>query len=582
MARARDHRASSGVDRPRAGRVTPGGRPATGAGHLPSPHGRRPSRRCPARRRSGGRRRPRARRRLRGAVRAADRPPRPRARRLLRDRAAPDPGRGGGGALAVGGDPVGRPEERARGARAQPRPGGLRPRRPHPRHLLRRAAHRPAARWHRRPRVARRVRTGTPHPPRRDRVGAARRRRPERAGRLDEPLRRDHGGARRLRRDREHPGRTGRRAGGPGAPDLGGPVPPRGRPHARRHRAPRPLPAPRGRAADVDDGIDHRPAGRRRARAGRHGPGDLRAERRGGLRGRGRARAPGHRPAADVRVRRHRPHAPRRERAGRRDLPAEHGDRADPRGRGRPLLRAPGRRHRPGGEAQGDRRAVRPHLRGAHRRAHRCDLPGAGHALPRRDRERRQRRHRGRHQEPPQRRRPARGHDAHARRAVAPAVQGRGAPARPRARPARRDRLAAAVPRARPRRPDHRRGHARARLDPAGRRRDRPRGDRPRRAGARAVAGVRGAGRHPLRGRDGGRADLRAPDHRARRHQRRRDDRRLGTAALRPARDDLEPDHQRGPRREPRRLRHHLEAARHDRVGERRRHAAATNDIVSS
>ena len=47
-------------------------------------------------------------------------------------------------------------------------------------------------------------------------------------------------------------------------------------------------------------------------------------------------------------------------------------------------------------------------------------------------------------------------------------------------------------------------------------------------------------------GRDGRRAHLCAPDHHPCRHQRRRDDRRLGAAAVRPARDDVEPDHQRG------------------------------------
>ena len=48
---------------------------------------------------------------------------------------------------------------------------------------------------------------------------------------------------------------------------------------------------------------------------------------------------------------------------------------------------------------------------------------------------------------------------------------------------------------------------------------------------------------------------------------RRRDDRRLGAPPVRPDRDHLEPDRQRDPRREPRRPRRHVEAARHDRVG---------------
>ena len=57
------------------------------------------------------------------------------------------------------------------------------------------------------------------------------------------------------------------------------------------------------------------------------------------------------------------------------------------------------------------------------------------------------------------------------------------------------------------------------------------------------------------------------PDRDPRGHLRRRDDRRLGPPPLRPARAGLQPDHQRGPRRQPRHARPHLEAARHDRVG---------------
>ena len=57
------------------------------------------------------------------------------------------------------------------------------------------------------------------------------------------------------------------------------------------------------------------------------------------------------------------------------------------------------------------------------------------------------------------------------------------------------------------------------------------------------------------------------PDRDPRGHLRGRDDRRLGAPAVRPDRDDLEPDHQRDPRGEPGRARRLLEAARHDRVG---------------
>ena len=68
-------------------------------------------------------------------------------------------------------------------------------------------------------------------------------------------------------------------------------------------------------------------------------------------------------------------------------------------------------------------------------------------------------------------------------------------------------------------------------------------------------------------GRDGRRAHLRPPDHHPGRDQRRRDDRRLGPHPVRRAGDDVAADHQRGPRHQPGRLRHHVQAPRHDRVG---------------
>ena len=84
---------------------------------------------------------------------------------------------------------------------------------------------------------------------------------------------------------------------------------------------PRALPARhRGLPADLDDGQHHRRAGRADPRAGRRQAGHLRPVRRRRLRGRGRARAAGDRGPADLRLRRPRPAARRRGRAGREGL----------------------------------------------------------------------------------------------------------------------------------------------------------------------------------------------------------------------------------------------------------------------
>ncbi len=84
---------------------------------------------------------------------------------------------------------------------------------------------------------------------------------------------------------------------------------------------------------------------------------------------------------------------------------------------------------------------------------------------------------------------------------------------------------------------------------------------------ARDLAVVRRAARHPLGGRDGRRAHLRPPGHHPGGHQRGRHDGRLGPPALRRHGDDVEPHHQRGGRRQPGGLRHHVEAPGHHRVG---------------
>ena len=124
------------------------------------------------------------------------------------------------------------------------------------------------------------------------------------------------------------------------------------------------------------------------------------------------------------------------------------------------------------------------------------------------------------------------------------------------------------VPRPRPRHPDHRRGHPRAARHPAPGRRDRPRGAHRRRPRPRHLAVPdRAAGRRPLRRRPGRRPHLRPPRRAAPGHLRGRHDRRLGPPALRPPRAHLDPDHQRGPRGQPGDARHHVQAARHHRVG---------------
>ena len=104
-------------------------------------------------------------------------------------------------------------------------------------------------------------------------------------------------------------------------------------------------------------------------------------------------------------------------------------------------------------------------------------------------------------------------------------------------------------------------GHpSRGRRDPSG-------GGPRRRALPRTVAVVLRPPGRALGRRAGRRPKLRVPDRDPGSDLRRRNDRGLGAAALRAARTRLEPDHQRGAGRQPRRARHQLEAAGHDRVG---------------
>ena len=90
---------------------------------------------------------------------------------------------------------------------------------------------------------------------------------------------------------------------------------------------------------DVDERLDHRGGRRRDPGAGRRRARDLRAVRRGRLRGRGRDRAQGDRRPAHVRVRRHRPAAPGRGRAGGGDVPPPVPRRPRAREGGRPVPR---------------------------------------------------------------------------------------------------------------------------------------------------------------------------------------------------------------------------------------------------
>ena len=132
----------------------------------------------------------------------------------------------------------------------------------------------------------------------------------------------------------------------------------------------------------------------------------------------------------------------------------------------------------------------------------------------------------------------------------------------------RGDRAAPALPGPRARGPDRGRGRPREPDHRSGRRPRRAGGDPTRRARPGDVAGVlRAARRCSERRGDGRREVLRASGRAPRGDQRGCDDGRLGSAAARRARWDREPDRQGGPRREPGRLRHHEQAAGHDRVG---------------
>src|SRR6266849_4528931 len=508
--------------------------------------------------------------RFRVAVHAAHRPARAGAARLLRDPPLHDAHRADPRLRAPGHHPLRQPVQRGAARRPVGGSRGLRDGRPGAGGLLRPAADGQAARRshrpHRPPRIRTRARRG-------DRASGALPRDAPRGAprRLDEPRRQGLFPAARLPRHRAQRELAVLRGRQSGEAAVRHPVPPRSGPHPPRPRAVRGVPRGVRRQLQLPHGRVHRGRDGPHPRAGGKGAGHLRPLRRSGQRGGGAAPPPRHRPAAPVHLRRQRPAARGRGRAGaadvRRPLPpaAAHGRRAGP------LPREAARRDRSRAQAQDHRQRVHRRLRGGggarSGRARRRAVPRPGDALPGRDRERLLQGPQPGDQEPPQRGRAA-GADAHAADRAAPgAVQGRGARAGARAGPARGDRRAPALPWAGPRHPGARRGHRGPAAARAQSRRHRAGGGRQRRPAGAALAGVRGAPAGAQRGGNGRRAHLRVGLRAARGGEPRRDDRGLGAPPVRPGGDDLRAHHQRGARHQPGRLRRVLQAARHHRVG---------------
>ena len=159
----------------------------------------------------------------------------------------------------------------------------------------------------------------------------------------------------------------GRRRGGrgPRARPVRDPVPPRGRAHAVRHADPRDVPARHLRLRHVVvGGVRGGGTGGTHPRAGGRRQGDLRAVRRRRLVGGGAPDLSGGRRPAHLRLRGPRADAQERGQPGGGRVPRRVQGAADRRGRRGAVPAPPGRRDRPGAQAQDHRRGVHPRVRG--------------------------------------------------------------------------------------------------------------------------------------------------------------------------------------------------------------------------